>query len=106
MLTVTVLRDELLEGRAIATAGGAPEGVREALERLGARVETLPADGVLAGDEERAGDWARGVAPLDALVYDARQTLGTGRAEAVTEALERRCEAGRRPADAALIPSA
>src|SRR2546421_2254841 len=29
MLTVTVLRDELLEGRAIATAGGAPEGDRK-----------------------------------------------------------------------------
>jgi NAD(P)-dependent dehydrogenase (short-subunit alcohol dehydrogenase family) len=105
MLAVTVLRDGLLEGRAIAIAGGAPEEVREALESLGARVETLPADGVLAGDEERVGDWARGVAPLDALVYDARQTFGAGGTEALTEALERGWVAVREVANGALIPA-
>jgi hypothetical protein len=64
---MTVLRDGLLEGRAVALAGGPSADIAAALERLGARVEAVPAlDGA---DEERVGEWARSRAPLHALIY-------------------------------------
>jgi NAD(P)-dependent dehydrogenase (short-subunit alcohol dehydrogenase family) len=104
MLTVTVLREGLLEGRAIAIAG-APEAVRGALERLGARVEILPADGGLGEDEERVGEWARSRGPLQAVVYDARAAFGSGGEQALADSLERAWTAVREVANGALIPA-
>ncbi len=69
---MTVLRDGLLEGRAVAlggAVGGAVGGgaLGDALGRLGARVELMPAlDGAV---EEQVGEWARSRLPLGALVY-------------------------------------
>jgi hypothetical protein len=64
---MTVLREGLLEGRAVALAGGGHAAMAGALAALGARVESAPAlDGA---DEERVGEWARSRAPLHALVY-------------------------------------
>jgi hypothetical protein len=97
MLTVSVLRDGLLNGRAIALAGEALAGP---LERLGARVEPVPAS---EGDEERVGEWARGAAPLDAIVYDARAAFGSGGDTALSESLERGWIAVREVAHGALI---
>jgi NAD(P)-dependent dehydrogenase (short-subunit alcohol dehydrogenase family) len=103
MLTVNALRDRLLDGRAIALAGGPPEPMRRAFERLGARVEAVPAE-LAGGEEERVGEWARGVGPLDAVVYDARPAFGAGGPQALGEALERGWVAVREVANGALIP--
>jgi NAD(P)-dependent dehydrogenase (short-subunit alcohol dehydrogenase family) len=103
MLTVNALRDRLLDGRAIALAGGPPEPMRRAFERLGARVEAVPA-GLPSGEEERVGEWARGVGPLDAVVYDARPAFGSGGPQGLGEALERGWVAVREVANGALIP--
>ena len=69
-----VLKPKLLVGRAIALAGGVPEVAKRALATLGARVEPVPLDELLGRDENRAGDWARGRAPLAAVVFDAGRT--------------------------------
>lgn len=64
---MTVLREALLEGRAVALGGSCDPGLAPALAALGARVEEVPAlDGA---DEERVGEWARSRAPLQALIY-------------------------------------
>jgi NAD(P)-dependent dehydrogenase (short-subunit alcohol dehydrogenase family) len=99
MLTVNVLRDGLLDGRAIALVGDA---LAPRLERLGARVEPVPDPD---GDEERVGEWARTAAPLSALVYDARPAFGSGGDAALTESLERGWVAVREVATGALIPA-
>lgn len=97
MLTVSVLRDGLLDGRAIALVG---ESLGPALERLGARVEMVAA---VDGDEERVGEWARGVGPLHAIVYDARPAFGSGGDAALSDSLERGWVAVREVANGALI---
>jgi NAD(P)-dependent dehydrogenase (short-subunit alcohol dehydrogenase family) len=99
MLTVSVLREGLLNGRAIAVAG---EALASPLERLGARVEPVPA---ADGDDERVGEWARGAAPLHAVVFDARASFGSGGEAALSESLERGWVAVREVASGALIPS-
>lgn len=71
-----LLREGLLDGRAVATAG-VSEQVRRTLTGLGARVEDLATDGGLGEDEEQVGDWARAHAPLHALVYDAATAHST-----------------------------
>jgi NAD(P)-dependent dehydrogenase (short-subunit alcohol dehydrogenase family) len=105
MLAVSVLREELLDGRAIAVAGGAPSSVTGALERLGARVEVMPADGALGEDEERVGEWARSREPLHAIVYDAQQAFGSGGEQALSDALEQAWITVREVANGALIPA-
>jgi NAD(P)-dependent dehydrogenase (short-subunit alcohol dehydrogenase family) len=102
---MTVLRDELLAGRAIALAGGVCDGVRDALAGLGARVEVVPGEDQLAGDEEQIGAWARAHAPLDALVYDAGSTFGAGGEAALAAAIEAGWVATREVATGALIPA-
>jgi hypothetical protein len=98
MLAVSVLRDGLLGGRAIALAG---ESLARPLERLGARVELLTAP---ADDEDRVGEWARGAAPLHAIVYDAGPVFGSGGQDALSESLERGWVTVREVASGALIP--
>jgi hypothetical protein len=102
---MSVLRQNLLRGRAIALAGGVPGAIGEALAGLGARVETIDGDERLGEDEERVGDWARTRAPLDAVVYDARGAFGEGADAALAVALERSWVAVREVATGALIPA-
>ena len=102
---MSVLRQSLLHGRAIAVAGGVPDAVREALAALGARVEAIGDEERLGEDEERVGDWARERAPLDAIVYDARGAFGDGGDAALTAALELAWTAVREVATGALIPA-
>jgi NAD(P)-dependent dehydrogenase (short-subunit alcohol dehydrogenase family) len=105
MLAVSVLRDGLLDRLAIAIGGGVPEPVRGALERLGARVKVVPADGALGEDDERVGEWARAQGPLQAIVYDARETFGSGGEQPLSESLEQAWIAVREVANGALIPA-
>jgi NAD(P)-dependent dehydrogenase (short-subunit alcohol dehydrogenase family) len=103
MLTVSALRDGLLEGRAIALAGAVPEAVRLKLAELGARVEPLSVAEHPGDDEEHVGDWARARAPLDAVVYDARGGFAEGGERALLGAVELAWVAAREVAAGALI---
>ena len=103
---MSALRQNLLDGRAIALAGGVPEAVALALAGLGARVEAVPLNEGLGEDEERVGEWARARTPFDAVVYDARDAFGDGGEEALTRALELAWLAVREVATGALIPAA
>jgi len=94
---MTVLREGLLEGRAVALGGGAFADIAAELTGLGALVETVPAlDGA---DEERVGEWARSRAPLHGLVYVAE----TG--PVLEDQLAGAWVAVREVATGALIPS-
>lgn len=81
-----VLREDLLEGRAVALAPGVGDAVAVALVDLGARIEPvgLPADQA----EEQVGEWARAHGPLDVLIYDAAPSFGAGGPDAVTRTME------------------
>lgn len=98
---MTLLRQGLLDGRAVALAGGVPPAIGEALSGLGARVHSL--DPTL--DEDRARDWAGGLAPLHALVFDAAAAFGSGGQERLGSALEAAWVATRGVATGALIPA-
>ncbi|HEY2160860.1 MAG TPA: hypothetical protein VGH24_06095 [Solirubrobacteraceae bacterium] len=100
---MSVLRDELLAGRAVVLAGGSSPGLRGELERLGARVEVMGDDEGLGEDEERVGEWARGRAPLHAVVYDARPRFGSGGEQALGAALEQAWVSVREVSGGALI---
>jgi NAD(P)-dependent dehydrogenase (short-subunit alcohol dehydrogenase family) len=80
------LREDLLQGRAVAVAPGTADAVSAALAALGARIEPvrLPVDQA----EEQVGEWARARAPLDVLIYDAAPAFGAGGPDAVTRTLE------------------
>lgn len=97
---MSVLRDGLLDGRAIALAGGDSVALRGALEGLGARVEVVPS---LPEDEERVGEWASGAAPFDAMVFDGRPAFGSGGDVALAVMLEAAWVAVREVANGALI---
>lgn len=98
---MTLLRQGLLDGRAVALAGGVPSAIGEALSGLGARVHAL--DPTL--DEDRASDWAASVAPLHALVFDSSPTFAHGGQENLGAALEAAWVATRGVATGALIPA-
>ena len=101
---MTVLRAELLEGRAIALAGPAPDGLARALLALGARVEILEVRS--HDDEDAVGAWARQHEPLHAVVYDAGPSFGNGGPEALTGTLQAAWLAVREVAVGALIQGA
>jgi hypothetical protein len=101
---MTVLRDQLLAGRTIAVAG-VSDCVRGKLHALGARVEPLPGHEALPVEEEATGAWARGLGPLDAIVYDCSPAFATGGEPALHSALEQAWAAVREVATGALIPS-
>jgi NAD(P)-dependent dehydrogenase (short-subunit alcohol dehydrogenase family) len=98
---MTILRQGLLSGRAVALAGGTPPGVVDALAGLGARV--LELDATL--DEDAAREWAAGAAPIHAVVYDASPGFADGGQAALGECLERAWVATRAVATGALIPA-
>lgn len=98
---MTVLRAGLLDGRGVALAGGVTSAVSQSLSGLGATVHEL--DPVL--DEDGARDWAAGVAPLHALVFDAAPTFAGGGQAHLGAALEAAWVATRGVATGALIPA-
>jgi NAD(P)-dependent dehydrogenase (short-subunit alcohol dehydrogenase family) len=102
---MTILRDQLLAGRAIALAGRDLGGLQAALEGLGARVEVVPEGDDLAADDEATGQWAQARAPLDALVYDAAAAFAAGGQADLLAAMERGWVAIRETANGALIPA-
>lgn len=76
---MALLRNGLLEGRAVALAPGGAGEWGQALAGLGARVEELVVSDGFGEDEEQVGEWARARGALDALVYDARDpAIDTG----------------------------
>jgi hypothetical protein len=97
---VTTLRQGLLDGRAVALAGGVPAAVGEALAALGARVHRL-APGL---DEDATNEWALRSAPLHAVVFDAAPAFGEGGQDGLRDALELAWVATRGVATGALIP--
>jgi len=98
---VTMLRQGLLEGRAVALAGGVVPAIGGALNDLGARVEKLDA----ALDEDASREWAAGTEKVLGLVYDARDAFASGGQDALRQTLERAWVAVRALATAALIPA-
>ncbi len=99
---MTVLRHGLLDGRAVALAGGVPPAIRDGLVGLGARVEEL--DSALES-EERATEWAAGAAPLHALVHDTAPAFAGGGQDPLRDCLEQAWVAVRGVATGALIPA-
>lgn len=98
---MTLLRQGLLDGRAVALAGGVSPTVGRALTGLGAQVHAL--DPML--DEDGARDWAAEVAPLHAVVFDAAPTFGDGGQAHLAAVLEAAWVATRGVATGALIPA-
>jgi len=97
---MTVLRQGLLAGRAVALAGAPPPRVRNALAGLGAQVLELDA----ALDEDGAREWAAAAGGIGALVYDAGSCFADGADGALQESLELAWVATRAVATGALIP--
>jgi NAD(P)-dependent dehydrogenase (short-subunit alcohol dehydrogenase family) len=100
---MTVLRGDLLQGRAVALARGVPDDVAGALAQLGARVELL--GGQQEIPEERVGEWGRAHGPLDALVYDAAPSFVAGGHDGLLNTMQNAWEAIREVALGALIDS-
>ena len=101
---MTVLRDDLLAGRAVALAGSVQSGpVRELLLALGADVLELGSAAEL--DDQQAADWVRERAPVEALVYDAGGAFGEGGQVALAATLEAAWSAVAAVANGALIGS-
>jgi NAD(P)-dependent dehydrogenase (short-subunit alcohol dehydrogenase family) len=98
---VTLLRTGLLDGRAVALAGGVSSPVTQALSALGASVHELDP----ALDEDGARDWAGEIAPVHALVFDAAPTFAGGGQRHLGAALEAAWVAIRGVATGALIPA-
>jgi NAD(P)-dependent dehydrogenase (short-subunit alcohol dehydrogenase family) len=99
---VTVLSSGLLDGCAVALAGGVTPAISQALSALGASVHELDP----ALDEDGARAWADGIAPLHALVFDAAPTFADGGPAHLGAALEAAWVATRGVATGALIPAA
>lgn len=98
---MTVLSSGLLDGRAVALAGRPVPAVARSLTALGAGVHELDP----ALDEDGAKNWAAGVAPLHALVFDAATTFAGGGPASLDAALEAAWVATRGVATGALIPA-
>jgi NAD(P)-dependent dehydrogenase (short-subunit alcohol dehydrogenase family) len=98
---VTVLREGLLDGRAIALAGGTVPALAGWLAGLGAQIHELE----LSLGEDGVKDWAAGVAPVHALVYDSGPAFAGGGQPRLQLALEEAWIATRGLATGALIPA-
>lgn len=98
---VMLLRQGLLDDRVVALGGGVTAAISHALSGLGASVHELDP----ALDEDGARDWADGIAPLHALVFDAAPTFADGGQAHLRAALEAAWVAIRGVATGALIPA-
>jgi NAD(P)-dependent dehydrogenase (short-subunit alcohol dehydrogenase family) len=99
---MTLLREDLLRGLTILLAGGVRSQLQDALVGLGASVEVF--DMTANPDDEGAERWARGQAPVHALVFDARRAFGDGAQPGLQAALQDGWTATRGVAAGALIP--
>jgi NAD(P)-dependent dehydrogenase (short-subunit alcohol dehydrogenase family) len=90
------LREELLDGCAVALAGGPPQALRTTLAALGARVEELEA--------QDAEQWVNGLLPLHAIVYDADKAFAEGGQAGLRAATDGAWSAVHAVATGALIP--
>jgi hypothetical protein len=97
-----LLRADLLQDRRIAVAGDPAQPLSDALVALGAEVVPVALDG-LGEDEESVGEWARGEAPLNGLVYLSTATFGSGGEDALRATLDEAWAAVREVAVGALI---
>jgi NAD(P)-dependent dehydrogenase (short-subunit alcohol dehydrogenase family) len=97
-----VFRDDLLNGRRVAFAGGGGVAILAELGRLGAWVETLD---LAEPDDDAVTAWVTQRAPLHALVFDATQTFASGGERALQASLERAWISARAVATGALIPA-
>jgi hypothetical protein len=95
-------RDDLLNGRRVAFAGGGGVAILAELARLGAWVETLD---LAEADDDAVAAWVTERAPLHALVLDATQTFASGGERALHASLERAWIPARAVATGALIPA-
>jgi NAD(P)-dependent dehydrogenase (short-subunit alcohol dehydrogenase family) len=86
---------------AIAGDGGAAAEVHDRLRALGAEVSELAEDAL--ADEDGAAAWARGRAPLHALVLDAGAGFGSGGADALRHTTEQAWRAVRAVATGAWL---
>jgi NAD(P)-dependent dehydrogenase (short-subunit alcohol dehydrogenase family) len=102
---MALLREQLLEGRSIALAGGVEPTLLESLAGLGARTEPFEPDVEQAVAPDAVGSWARSRAPLDVLVYDASGAFVGGGAQRLRTALEHAWAAIREIATGELIPT-
>ena len=98
---MTLLRDDLLSGAAIAIAGDLDTVVRGRLQQLGAQLACFD-DGL---DEDAAEAWARARPSLHAVVYDAAPAFGVGSADGLLVVLERGWIPIRAVVNGALIPA-
>jgi hypothetical protein len=97
------LRAGLLTGQRIALAGGDDSPLVNRLRSLGAEVAIIPKSA--RGDEAAAAVWVAAQAPLQALVYDAREAFGTGGHARLRAALDEAWVCARATATGALIES-
>jgi len=99
---MSLLREHILRGQAIATAGPLRAQVAERLLELGAALEPLE-DGL---DQEHGSEWARSRAPLHGLVLDAAAPFGDGGRERLELTLQSGWTAIAAVATGALVPAA
>jgi NAD(P)-dependent dehydrogenase (short-subunit alcohol dehydrogenase family) len=103
---VPLLRQDVLESRAIALAGDVRASIRSSLVQHGARIEVFePETGAEPDRRDEAGQaWASERAPLNALVYEAGRAFGGGDHEGLLAAIDDCWTAVRSVANGALIP--
>jgi NAD(P)-dependent dehydrogenase (short-subunit alcohol dehydrogenase family) len=99
---MTALRDDLLNGRRVAFAGGGGVAILAELARLGAWVETLD---LAEADDDAMTAWVTDRVPLHALVFEATQTFASGGERALHASLELAWLPTRAVATGALIPA-
>ncbi len=99
---MAAFRDDLLNGRRVAFAGGGGVAILAELARLGAWVETLD---LAQANEDAAAAWVAERTPLQALVFNATQTFASGGEPALHASLEMAWVGARAVATGALIPA-
>jgi NAD(P)-dependent dehydrogenase (short-subunit alcohol dehydrogenase family) len=97
---VSVLREDLLQGRTIALSGPVRAGIAASLAASGARVVEFGSD----LDEETGAEWATAQGPLDMLVHEAGPAFASGGPDGLGTALEQAWVATRAAVTGSLIP--
>jgi len=95
-------RDQLLDGRRVAFAGGDGGPIPGRLARLGARVDSIGE--TPGGGEDATMAWVAERSPLHGLVFDGGAGFGSGGEDGLRTALELAWISARAVATGALIP--
>ncbi len=98
-----IFRDQLLDGRRIALAGGDDATILTELRRLGAWAEAMP--DAVASDVDQARGWVEARTPLHGLVFDATGSFGSGGPSGLRDAMRLAWLTTRAVATGALIPA-